>query len=142
MKLVLRFQTNDGVGPYSAGGVAGDYFNCDAHPLPTHDGGLSHWWRTLSWDDAGQYLFGFCSVDQARAWFYEYECLEAMGEEDGIKLILVAVPDDAVKVGFAQTVFKKHVGVLIAEFEPTALHLPEFEEVYKTLELEADKLVA
>lgn len=130
MKLILRFEQADGSGIYQ-----GDLYipyDVTRHPLPEHDGGLQGWMHEHSVIERDKFFFGFDGVDQARAWFYDWEVLVKM-EDCGANLRVYAVPDWAVYVGFAQTVFRIAEAEFVAEFDPTALHHPQFDETYTTL---------
>lgn len=127
-RLVLRFEQSDGCGVYYGGGVANDYVEAERHPLPEQDGGLRQWYEEHNEEGRYNYLFGFGTLAQARAWFYNWDCLEAMqADGDRLKVYAVENDEDAVVVGYSQTVFRIAEAELVAEFDPTMLHHPEFD---------------
>jgi len=130
MYVILRFEHADGLGIYQCGPV----IPCDVarHPLPACDGGLHVWRDEYSTAERENFFFGFDSVEQARAWFYDWKVLVTL-EQHGAKLRAFVVPDHAVHVGYAQTVFKIQHATLIASFNPTELHEADFCDVYEAL---------
>ena len=130
MYVILRFEQADGMGVYQCG----PYIPYDAtrHPLPVNDGGLQEWRTEYSAEERENFFFGFDSVEQARAWFYDWKVLVTL-RDYGAKLRAFVVPDHAVHVGYAQTVFRIRHAELIAEFEPTVLHNENFCDVYDEL---------
>lgn len=135
MRLVLRFEHMDGEGIYQYGPVIP--FDATRHPLPENDGGLQGWLQEYTYLEQVAFFFGFDSVYQARSWFYDWKVLTTL-ENCGAKLRVYAVPDWAVYVGFAQTVFRKAEAELVAEFQPTDLHDADFEDTIEEL----DNLIA
>lgn len=137
MKLILRFEQADGSGIYQ-----GDLYipyDVTRHPLPEHDGGLQGWMHEHSVIERDKFFFGFDSVDQARAWLYDWKVLVTL-EHYGAKLRVYAVPDWAVYVGFAQTVFRIDEAELVVEFKPTDLHDADFDGTIAALEDKLDRL--
>lgn len=135
MRLVLRFEHADGGGIYQSGPIIP--YDSERHPLPECDGGLREWMRDYTFIERELYFFGFDNADQARSWFYDWKVLVTL-ENYGAKLRVYAVPDWAVCVGFAQTVFRIDEAELVAEFKPTDLHNATFDDTIEEL----DKLVA
>ena len=131
MYLILRFEHGEGGGIYQYGPEIP--FDATRHPLPEADGGLQEWMNTHTYEERELYFFGFDSVDQARAWFYDWKVLETL-ENHGAKLRVYAVPDWAVYVGFSQTVFRIDEAELVAEFQPTDLHEDDFYDTIEELE--------
>lgn len=133
--MVLRFEHADGTGIYQSG----PYIPYDAtrHPLPEADGGLRDWVHEHTLEERENFFFGFDSVHQARSWFYDWKVLVTL-ENYGAKLRVYAVPDWAVYVGYAQTVFRIAEAELVAEFQPTDLHDADFEDTIEEL----DNLIA
>ncbi len=133
-RLIIRFEQSDGCGVYYGGGVANEYVESERHPIPEQDAGLGKWRQEYTAEDRSEWFFGFGTLAQARAWFYDRECLEAM-EEEGNRLKVYAVEDDAdvVVVGYAQTVFRILKAELVAEFNPTDLHHPQFHDTLHAL---------
>lgn len=107
-------------------------YDAARHPLPESDYGLREWREMHSRSARERFFFGFNSVKQARAWFYNWDVLNIMKEHGG-KLVAYAVVDEHVHVGYAQTVFTIEHAVLVAEFDPTDLHHPQFDEIYDAL---------
>lgn len=131
MRLILRFEHEDGGGIYQFGPeIPYDELR---HPVPERDGGLQEWMDTHTPEERELYFFGFDSVDQARAWFYDWKVLVTL-EHYGAKLRVYAVPSWAVYVGFAQTVFRIDEAELVAEFKPTDLHNANFEDTIEELD--------
>lgn len=130
MKLILRFEQPDGMGIYQ--GTSYIPYDAARHPLPESDYGLRKWREMYSRSARERFFFGFNSVKQARAWFYDRNVLNIM-EEHGCKLVAYAVEDEHIHVGYAQTVFMIEHAVLVAELDPTDLHHPRFDETYQTL---------
>lgn len=131
MQLILRFEHADGGGIYQYGPEIP--YDSVRHPLPECDRGLQEWRRTHTPKERELYFFGFDSVDQARAWFYDWKVLVTL-EHYGAKLRVYAVPEWAVYVGFAQTVFRIDEAELVAEFKPTDLHNDTFEDTIEELD--------
>jgi len=133
-KLILRFEQSDGCGVYYGGGVANDFIEAERHPLPEQDGGLREWYEEHTEEGRYNFLFGFGTLAQARAWFYDWDCLESMeGEGDRLKVYAVENDEDAVVVGYSQTVFRIAEAELVAEFNPTDLHHPQFHDTLYAL---------
>lgn len=131
MRLILRFVNAGGGGIYQYGPeIPYDYTR---HPLPEEDGGLREWLHEHSDRERDKFYFGFDSVDQARAWFYDWKVLVTL-QNCGAKLRVYAVPDWAVYVGFAQAVFRIDEAELVAEFPPTRLHDADFEDTIEELD--------
>jgi hypothetical protein len=130
MYVILRFEQADGTGIYQSGPCIP--YNATRHPPPACDGGLKAWRDKYSAWERENFFFGFDSVEQARAWFYDWKVLLTL-KQYGAKLRAYVVPDHAVHVGFAQTVFLIRHAELIAEFDPTELHEDEFCDVYDEL---------
>lgn len=137
MQLILRFEHEDGGGIYQYGPEIP--YDSMRHPLPEADGGLQEWMDTHTYEERQLYFFGFDSVDQARAWFYDWKVLVTL-EHCGAKLRVYAVPDWAVYVGFAQTVFRIDEAELVVEFKPTDLHDADFDGTIAALEDKLDRL--
>lgn len=131
MRLILRFEHEDGTGVYQFGPEIP--YDSLRHPLPEEDGGLREWMHEHTYMERQEFFFGFDSVDQARAWFYDWKVLVAL-QNCGAKLRVYAVPDWAVYVGFAQAVFRIDVAELVTEFQPTALHDADFEDTIEELD--------
>lgn len=131
MYLILRFEQADGTGVYQFGPEIP--FDEVRHPLPEADGGLQGWLHEHTYMERQAFFFGFDSVYQARSWFYDWKVLETL-ENHGAKLRVYAVPDWAVYVGFAQTVFRIAEAELVAEFPPTDLHEADFDDTIEELE--------
>ncbi len=132
MRLVLRFETDDGCGVYSGASSANFYVDSERHPLPEFDAGLAPWWNCSGDDTVCRYLFGFATLEQARAWFYNGECLQAI-QHEGCKLVVYAVPGADVIVGYSQTVFNPATAQTVAEFKPLELHNKAFEHILQAL---------
>lgn len=130
MKLILRFEQSDGSGIYQ--GTTYIPYDVTRHPVPEADQGLREWRLLYTMGEREQFFFGFDGVEQARAWFYDYNVLSTL-EAHGCKLVVYAVEDEHVHVGYAQTVFLIVHAELVAEFDPTALHHPQFDETYTAL---------
>ena len=135
MYLILRFEHGEGGGVYQYGPEIP--FDEVRHPLPENDGGLRDWIHEHTFLEQQAFFFGFNSVHQARSWFYDWKVLVTL-ENYGVKLRVYAVPEGAVYVGFAQTVFRIAEAELVAEFQPTVLHDADFEDTIDKL----DNLVA
>lgn len=135
MYLILRFEHADGTGIYQSEPVIP--YDATRHPLPQADGGLQVWCDEYSVEERENFFFGFDSVHQARSWFYDWKVLVTL-ENYGAKLMVYAVPDWAVYVGYAQTVFRIAEAELVAEFQPTDLHDADFEDTIEEL----DNLIA
>lgn len=131
MRLILRFVNADGGGIYQDGPEIP--YDSMRHPLPEEDGGLQEWMETHSYKERELFFFGFDSVDQARAWFYDWKVLVTL-QNCGAKLRVYAVQDWAVYVGFAQAVFRIDEAELVAEFQPTALHDENFDDTIEALD--------
>lgn len=140
-RLVIRFEQSCGTGVYYGGGVANNYVEFERHPLPIHDAGLLEWRWEYTEEARYEWFFGFGTLAQARAWFYRWDCLEAMRRE-GDRLKVYAIEDDAdgVVVGYSQTVFRIAEAELIAEFDPTDLHHPQFQDTLYALNEAANNL--
>ena len=131
MYVILRFEQADGTGIYQFGGPEIPYDSV-RHPLPACDSGLREWRRTHTPEERESFFYGFDSVEQARAWFFDWKVLVTL-QNHGAKLRAFVVPDHAVHAGFAQTVFHVCYAKLIAEFDPTMLHDEDFCDVYDEL---------
>lgn len=133
MELIIRFETHYDGGIYQDHdtGWAVDY-DARHHPLPGQDSGLRDWYRGNNVEVRHQYHFGFNSLTQARAWFYNYNWLEKLDILKA-KLVIYAVRKQHTVGGFAQAVFLKHEAERIAEFPCVALHEPEFDGTLERL---------
>lgn len=133
MELIIRFETQYDGGIYQDHdtGWAVDY-DARHHPLPGQDSGLRDWYRGNNIEARYRYHFGFNSLTQARAWFYNYKWLEKLDILKA-KLVIYAVRKQHTVGGFAQAVFLKHEAERIAEFPCVALHEPEFDGTLERL---------
>lgn len=131
MRFILRFELN-GSGVYQTHISGLLKYNRERHPLPSEDGGLREWYAETLEFERDVYFYGFDDLKQARAWFYSQRDIEILTEH-GAKLQVYAVPDDAVVVGYTQTVFRITKAHFVAEFDPQHLHHELFDEVLETL---------
>lgn len=127
MELIIRFET------YYDGGIYQDHdtgwavdYDSKKHPLPNQDSGLQQWYQDNDEEERYGYSFGFNSLTQARAWFYNYAWLEKLDVLEA-KLVVYAVRQQHIVEGYAQTVFVKREAERIAEFPCVALHNPQFD---------------
>lgn len=133
-RLIIRFEQPCGIGVYYGGGVANMYVELGRHPLPEQDAGLREWLHEYTEEGRSEWFFGFGTLAQARAWFYRWDVLEAMEREgDKLKVYAIENDEDAVVVGYSQTVFRIAEAELVAEFNPTDLHHPQFHDTLHAL---------
>ncbi len=108
--LVYRIETEDGDGPYGGAepkwGLNKPYCG-DRHPTPEDDSKLRDAWIKIVRDGfSSDWRFGFTSVDQMRAWFYEDDWLVAM-HDIGLGLVVYGCSTDEVRLGHTQAVFER-----------------------------------
>lgn len=93
MNTIYRIQDAEGRGPYRGTCDIQCWFNdSERHPIPMRDSKLrktaSHLFDTECYTtfDAPDFIFGYSSLDQLRAWFYKDEPLRILHDK-GYKLL-------------------------------------------------------
>jgi hypothetical protein len=120
MMLVYRIEDVNGGGIYR-GDFSGQNpmgtWSSERHPAPRNDSLLVHHINNTrgsreltleisDWVEHHNYIFGFASPEQLRAWVYEDLWITQM-QRRGFRLTVLEVEDNDVLVGHTQCIFKR-----------------------------------
>lgn len=135
---IYRIEDSRGLGPYHESspmlrvwrwGAEGPFDIAGKHPSPDHDSGLRNWWlahvtRAPDEETLDAIRFGFASLEQLHAWFYNDDWFTSM-DKNGFHLRIYDVSDDNVIKGRAQVIFYKDAAKLVGAESLKGLILPE-----------------
>lgn len=114
MRPFYRLEDSDGFGFYVAveDYIADDFMDEIRHPGPKRDSKL---WQQIHNKFSESLIFGFCSFDQYRAWFYNDATLRIAQAKHDIKLNKYEVDEEDSFVGNSQMVAYRNKIRLVGE---------------------------